>query len=502
MRPAWRGGLIVAGWGVLACGPSVGEEVAFEELCGVEGPVHVLALEDDEAVTGRTSSAARFGDRWLYAVQRFDREIVDVDEAGLWGRYRAVPQLDARIESVDRCGEDRRVVAEGIDDILAPAEEDGPWLGYRRDTGILYLFDPDGRFAAMPLARPRHYRRQIVDGRSVIVHRDDEHDLVRFTIDGGEVATQVLAADVAQTSLLREWPTPPAFIFVLHDDGELVELSLASGETTPVLSGVGWFSGGGDPRWVVWVPGEPQDFGSTLPTGVILFDRSTGEQRPLGSGAPTMAQIFDNHVVAETVDDEGRRLQTTFIALPAIESITLDGTWWWFGEGNDGRFGAIDAGAPFDEQGYVLGPVDGELRELAGPMPARAGGDGALWSRDASAYAELGSDETGRPYDVVRFSLAMLEAEVVDRRIWSDVELPGDRFVDVRAREAGDPVGDLVIVDGEDGRAQTIDHDVSPLFPTLEPHTPDIMRPWATDEIVYQLRAPGSDRTGLWRVRP
>lgn len=481
-----------------ACGPELDEALMFEELCGVEEPVQVLALRDDEAVT--TWGTARNGDRWLYAVERFDRPILDIVEAGFSGPYRVVPQIDARIESVDRCGDDRRVVAEGIDWMVPPENDDAPWLGYRRDTGMLFVFDPEGSEPARPLARPENPAWHLVDRSSVILRRDDTRDVVRFTVEGPNVHTQVLATNVARMSIWRS-ALPPSSILVLRDDGDLEELSLSTDESVLVRAGVGWFSSSTDPRFLVWVDGRPEDFGNSLPTGANLLDRATGEGVSLGGGGPTMAQIIGSYVVANVFDGE-RIVSTTFLSLPDLSSITLDGTWWYFGEGPDGRLGVLNpSGVPMPD-GYVIGRVDGQLQLLAGPVPATTSAHGGLWFHDDSPYVDLQGAGSGRPYDVVRLSLSTLETEIVARRIWSDIQLPGDRFVHVSTSESGAGLGDLLVIDGADGESHRLDRDVVVPVAAFEPHESSGSMPWQTDELVYQVRAPGSGRTGLWRVRP
>jgi hypothetical protein len=139
---------------------------------------------------------------------------------------------------------------------------------------------------------------------------------------------------------------------------------------------------------------------------------------------------------------------------------------------------------------FVYAPSDRQLRQVAGPVPATMGTHDALWYADPA---------TGTPYDLVRFSLADLTSEVVARRIRGDVELPGDRWLLVRVPQE-QVVGDLVALDDSDGAAHEIDRDVVPAITVLQPDMRRFPYPDRSDSIVYQVRDPGTGRTGLWRA--
>jgi hypothetical protein len=262
---------------LVACGPNVRGEADLEDVCGKEGPVQILPLDEDEAVMWGPQAATLVDGRWLFAVQRFDREVVDVASARFTEPYRVVPQVDARVESVEPCGGDRRIVAEGIDTIMAPTQDGRPWLGEHVDTRTLFVFDPSGGFAAQELARGRLVTWVEGEPASAVVHRTQERDLVSFAIGGDDIVPRVVATSVAQT----RWGHPDSqrALLVLHDDGDLVEIDLATGESEPVAAGIRSFSQDEERRFILWSPGDPAAPDEPLPTESVLLDRATGAFR-------------------------------------------------------------------------------------------------------------------------------------------------------------------------------------------------------------------------------
>lgn len=499
--PQIRGAVTIACVLAGACGPSASPQADLAEVCGQEEPAQILALHEDEAVGPSLDAFVPFDDGWLVAVQRLDRTVVDVFEATASGEYRVVPQLDARVEAIDRCGNDRRVVAEGIDAIFPPRRDGEPWLGYRRDTEMLFVFDPTGAVQPLPLGHVRPFRWTVPEGNELIVRRRDERDLVRFTLEAGGAQPEVLATSVAQTSFMSHGDTPPHTILVLHDDGDLVELALDTGQSEPILQGVRMFSEGSDRRWLAWTPGDPATPPSELATEATLLDRSTGEQRVLASGEPLFVQVYGTHLMVEVYDGAtplGTKT-TMFMSLPGGEAVTLEGRWMSFGGGPDGRI-VVTRGGTWPPEAFVYAPIDGVLREVAGPVPGWTNTLDALWYDDAAPYADLDAAREGAPYDLVRFDLSSLKAQTVQHRIWSGIELPGDRWVGAWGLKPGDPIGELVIVDGADGSTRRIARDVAPVLRPIELEDRAVAYPRLADEVVYEVRDPGSDGTGLWRA--
>src|SRR5687767_3998636 len=127
---------------LVGCAPEEEELDLPIDVCGQDEPVQILALEDEQVIGQR--GTARVGDRWLFGVRTFEIPLTAVDTALGGAEGRPYRQLESEIVSVGECGEDRRVVATGVDTIFPATNEDEPWLGCVADTGDLYWFDPDG----------------------------------------------------------------------------------------------------------------------------------------------------------------------------------------------------------------------------------------------------------------------------------------------------------------------------------------------------------------------
>jgi hypothetical protein len=500
-RMAARGLLAAIIVGVAACGPDRAELADLVELCGEAGPVQVLPLDDHEAV-GPDASVARVDDRWLYAVRTFEASVDSLHEV-VWGPLDGpIAQIDARIESVDRCGGDWRVVAEGLDLILPRLHEGEPWLGYREDAYALYWFDPHGRFTPRRLATIPHWTWLVVDGHTIFVHRTDHRDIARITLDGadGDVRVDVLVTDVASTWSMRRGPSSIESIAVLRDDGALVALELATGATDLVREGVRVFATTEDLRWIAWVPGDPAQGSTPAPTEAWLLDRTTGDEQPIAfdDAGGIVVQIHGEHLVAWSVDD-GQVLATRFIWLPGGLAIDLEGRWNPFGSMHAGAFGTL-VPAPFGGV-QVFAPVDGALVPISAPIQGTSVWDDAIWAFDRAVYEHLDRPDGQRPYDLVRYPYPTFEPEVVERRIYPGAAIGSDRWVSVVDATIETGFGTLQVIEGDSGETRVVDRRVDFYFERLEPHERDGLRPWRTDEIVYQVREPGSSRTGLWRAR-
>ncbi len=90
---------------------------------------------------------ARVGDRWLIGVREVDHPVEPSDS--LVPGHPAV--LASKVISVDACGEDRRELAQDVNQIRAPLGEDEPWLGCSDARSRVVWFDPAGTEAAIPV---------------------------------------------------------------------------------------------------------------------------------------------------------------------------------------------------------------------------------------------------------------------------------------------------------------------------------------------------------------
>jgi hypothetical protein len=266
-------------------------------------------------------------------VRTFENPVDSLLELTWSPEDRMVTQTDARVESMDRYGGDRQVVAEGIDVLLPPLHDGEPWLGYRDDAYALYWFDPHGRFAPRQLATIRNWTWLIVHGHTLFVHRTDHRGVARVTLEGNgdDVRTEVLVTDVLYTSSMRR-TSQLMSIAALRDDGSLVALDLPTTTTEVVREGVRVFATTPDLRWIAWAPGDPARASGSLPREVWLLDRERGEEQPIAFDDTTgiAVQIHAEHLVAWS--ENGHQSWTTrFIWLPGGLEIDLEGVWHQFG---------------------------------------------------------------------------------------------------------------------------------------------------------------------------
>ena len=482
-----------------ACGPQMGEQEDFAELCGGLAPAHILPLHDHEAVAPG-ASVVRVDERWLYAIRTFETPLESTGELAWPPEDRTVVQIGARIESIDRCGGNRQVVAEGVDMLLPPWQDGEPWLAYRDDARELYWFDPHGRFGPLPLARTSHPAWFVVHGHTLFVHRTDHRDIVRITLEGSghDVRTETLVTEVALTSSMRRMSGPTS-IAVLRDDGSLLALDLATGATELVRDGVRVFASTLDLRWIAWAPGDPAQSSMPPPREAWLLDRRSGEEQPIAFDDSTgiTAQPHEDHLVVWSENEH--QIWTTRVRwLLGGHEIDLEGRWLPFGSMPDGAFVAV---APRDGMLHTFGPSDGGFVSLTEPIHATSWFDGALWAQDRTAYEHLDRPDGQRPYDILRYPHPNFEPQVVERRVHPGAAIGADRWVSVVDVSSETLLGTLQVIDGETGETRVVDHSVDLHFLGLEPHESTPPLPWRTDEIVYQVRDAGSARNGLWRAR-
>src|SRR5262245_7100054 len=113
----------------------MGEPDVLAERCGSAEPVQLLALAPNESAEPVSSwfvpfrstlELQRYGDRWLFIVQTYDRELT---HAAIDDLEEAPNVVSSRIVSVDGCGGDARVIAEGEYGIhsMRPPTGGEPW---------------------------------------------------------------------------------------------------------------------------------------------------------------------------------------------------------------------------------------------------------------------------------------------------------------------------------------------------------------------------------------
>jgi hypothetical protein len=512
----------------LACGATAAcraDEVAHAELAAIcgedEGPLQVLALATDEVVSAHLPSQ-RIDERWYYGIRRFDHPITDVGRASGLPSRRGYAELDARIESIDRCGSDRRVLAEGVDVLFPPTTEDEPWLARRSETGDLFWIDPDGAWPPRRIATTPALYEQIVLGHVVYTFDADTGELSRYRLEPDGVHSELVRDGVAHVDVfdVRHFARSASErVLARLDDGRLVELTLASGRMETIVEGVDGFWGEVDGRWLAWWPALPEDSTDRDTRVAWLLDRETGETRSLAfdDGAELSVAYLSTDLIAtrrvEPIELSGQMhhqpVAMRLTLLPAWIATTIEGDWLVQSASADRvvvttlpTFFAPSNAMPSGS--YVYDRSADGLELVGGPFPPFARvRDDALWYSECAAEPDA-STRFGPPCDLIRVALDTLQPEVVRPRAWTDVELPGDRWL-AWDGPADDPTapnrrGTLWVLDGGDGQPRRLADDVAEGWSLLEPHDDPGSLPWQTDEIVYQVRSLTSDRTGLWRA--
>lgn len=457
-------------------------------ICGQDGPVQVLALDERDIVSPRGKSIWVVGERWLVGIRRFELAVLDIGLALTIAPDRPSTEVAGRIESIDPCGGDRRVIAEGPDVPLPPIDGGGPWLGGRSRDGRLYWIDPTGSRAAvrLPELEPVKVARR---GDGLIAMRKAERDLVTIARDGDTLTIAPVLADVVQTSVMSPWGPAPPEIIALTDDAELHLLDLATLDDEVIATDVGGFDTSTDLRWLAYWPGVPG--GYERPTEAWYVDRDADET--IAFAFPEGGEL-DVVIAAELIAFQhysgGLVDQTVLIALPDQQTLTQPFDLRPVATDGAGRY--VVQASSFTGIYSVYGIVAGELVSL-GPIGGDSYFDGAMWST---------STQDDGTTDVVRYPLSTLRPEQVVSGALSTVALPRERWARVDGADGrSHGLGDLVVVDGVTGESSMVDADVfnefAPLSPSYQPLPPG---PWSTSELVYEVRERYSDRNGLWRV--
>jgi hypothetical protein len=300
------------------CGPERGGSALERELephCGEASPRLLMPLGPNEQVGAGTVRLD--GDRYVFTVYEFATEITDVSQADYLADGWGYPHLGSRVVSVDACGDDARVVAEGLEHIHRPIDGRGPWIGCDLPARQLHVFDPRGAWPSVSL-RSKGCLFERHDADVVYVREDDT--LVRASAHGEQVSTQVLLDGVA---LLRaRWPAPEnEHMTVLTLADELFAVDASTGGAEVLREGVTWVGPiSADGRFLVWGDG-------TLWENPRVLDRVQDVDVPMGrwDHDEVYTTFYVPRAVSTTAFDEGQR--THLVRLPDLREVWLDGLW-------------------------------------------------------------------------------------------------------------------------------------------------------------------------------
>lgn len=475
---------------MMGCGPSTGEPSLADPLlyevlaehCGSTEAIQLLSLapnETIEAVYSRffpspsTLSVERYGDRWLFVVLAYDREVTRTTFYDLEAEPPEV--VSSRIVSVDGCGGDARVLVEQsgtISSVNAPTAAE-PWSACGNG---LTVFDPDREGSGRSYPELQCGFDVVDDAFLTYTEMDGMRYLVRARLPLDEpaeitVLTPMLFA--TQPGKDAESRLVTGFEDYRRD---LVEVHVPTGQSTVLRTDIEYFSSSDDGRFVVWQSEGSDDS--------YLWDRHTNEERRLG--LPEWEQIEAGPWIrgsAVAVEPEGGSPNVTQLTLlPSAEEIVLEGSW-----RGEGRIDGTHVLRRIEDEQVASLAILEPGSQLPRPIPH--GGLQSSWIRDQSLWV-LGtiSDADPSSFGLLELAAPDFSPEVIGTGTWYPMLLADGRLLTVLDRDPQDRYGTLVLVD-VDGPVTDIDRDVLAIGST---------EPLVDDMVVYAVRDRDHERTGVW----
>jgi hypothetical protein len=463
------------------CGSEPARESAeLAELCGVEGPLHLIALEADQ----RVYRVDVFEDRLYYATahREGDQDPPVYGEPTLW--------------SSGLCGEQRRKIADGITSTFSDERWPGLLLGCREQAREVVSLDPTG-------LQPAHVVFADIDCWG---GHDTSHGLVSLLAEDEGPGTLVLhrypvdarTETSAPIVLLDPGLTPEHPIsrrsrlrltdddaFILTDEQTLLRISLRDEDVVVEQTGVRDFEVSSDGRYLLYqdlnLTGDPDESEGA----VILLDRIAGTGTTVAQTdlaySPIPLAWVDLGVVPLMLSNGMLRVHF----LPGLDFVdTRYGTYFrgatadgrWLLQGTDNRLYLGDAPRPE----YFTYLFDGTAQLAADAISE----DGVTLMNLTSCCSP--SDEGPLlfvPFDGAPRHLAdrvsRARVSVDDRRLLTTVEID----------EHGD--GELVLVDLDTHDEQLVDTQVGGTFRSLSEY----------GDRVFLYSVTDGERTGIWLIR-
>ncbi len=477
-----RAALALVMFGPVSCAESH-EPAALAELCGEAGPVRMLELAPDQAMSGR---AFTVGDRVYFGVGRPklnpDYYFIDFTDRALW--------------STGPCGESPRRIADDVTFAFESERWPGRLLGCQRLTGDVLLLDPEGGAPHVVFAGVDCGRYWTEHGLVSISKHDDTaaslllHPYPEDPRDGGPEPIVLLSDVLLEDGLAYGVRATDEVVRALTPDGELLRVELADRSVAVEQTDVRDYAISEDGRYLLWrsltvLGGTPEQ-----PMGAVnLRDRSTDFSVSLGSSdsrvysqalqwADRGVMVFERGAATQiySLDDLNVTDVPAGLRLDHMGPMD-DGRWLLEGEAGrpwlhilDLKDGSVDP--LFARQGSIIErEAEGVLVLDATPCCAADGRDeGALWlvPYDGSQPRRMSTRATINAYrpDPTRLvtSLAI-----------------GD-----------DNLGELALIDLTTGARSSIDDRVMLAF--LAPRLDD-------DPTLITYSVMDGERSGVWRVR-
>ncbi len=476
-----------------ACGPQDldVEEAVLDPRCGSAEPTRLLPLAPEEIVEFGPNAVARHDGGWLVTLTTLD--------APFDGTLRGQP-VGHRVVSVDECGEQEpELILEGVDRIIPPAAAGLPWLGCSSTTHEMVSFDPDHAGQANSMGIVEHCLVRESGGSIWMpAMRDGEIDLLRVTagtdeFPGGTTSTVVEGITEGLSSYAVD--ASGDYAWVVDGTHELIEINLGSSvEDTVLAEDVAIVSVALDARFLVW-GSESEPF---TPGRWTILDRETGDrvdvdvdgERELLARASRFSLIFEA--------DVGQTRTNSIVRLPSLETTSLTGRWGRFVDNGPGDMVLLELEPEPDLYVLRAGSSEPELLYAGNVVDFRVD-DGEVWVWD---YYDHEPQSSLREHQtrLVRIPLDGGEPEVIVDGVFQPQGLDDGRWLAVQGYD-GVGLGELRVLDPQEGTSQWIDDDVSMWFSRLNTwaHSfPGETTLASDDTFLYTVH--GGERGGLWRA--
>jgi hypothetical protein len=485
--------MILASLSLGACGnewvSATGQfDEQFEELCGKQAPVRLLALEVDQVPTG--VNARKFADRYVFALRSGDSDDQTVE---VW--------------STGECGEDPVRLIDGVVYSIEggyPPWPDVPFV-CERSSGRLLALDPRG-------LRPPH---EPLATRECSAHSPTAHGLVSILGEGdtgplvlqrwpsdplSEVAEQIVLVDEVKA---RPSPLPQSShdergvlkvvgdeVFAITAADELVVVSLEDLGVEILAEGVRELAVGPSGRHVLWQGVEILNDDPLWPEGpIFLLDRQSGQATKIDETALAYApntygrlELEPLGVVHYRVGALNDATADRWLRLDTLEPIDVPGlVWaWWPIDDTRAVFGRLGSYSPL----YLFDASTAELTPLYdGPSNWKSPRPTGIW-----IMKDIGDELFEVSFTGERRTLAR---HVVPRY----GPLSGDRIVTPHA-VGEDGIGSLIVVDSKTLDDRHLDHDV------LAISTGVVEWPDGGDLVTYMVVDADPERHGIWLAKP
>jgi len=471
---------------VLGCGPEAPVPTTpLAELCGSADRVSLLSVGPDDYYLG---SKIMPPDRLLvgYATLPSGADYPD-DRAS---------RLATTIYSIDRCGEDSRPIATGVDKLYYPEDHGGALLGCDTSAGDVFTLDPSGAAAPARLLSDVGCLIYPSGGGIVGVERTPAEGFGTLTLHPDVTApttpTVALLEEIVVAST-EPWFNNTVFFavaaetaFAITLDGELVSIDLSTGQATILRTGVAAMDVSDDGRWVLWQEGTPMPPGPEDASALHLLDRSSGEDvyDDVGRIAASSSNIRADIALIVRADESA-----SLVVLPSLERIDLEGPGWFISHRNPPD-GLLLGRRLDDQRRFSLYRMD-----LATGEPSFLAEVDDIEVHDDEVVLAQAHDEWD--YSYWRVSARAGEPELLAEHAYQPAMLSGGRIASVRDIDDSHH-GDLWIEDPGTEGATRLDRDVFRLMPG--PH-PELGRAWPYDDDVVVWSVHDGDRSGLWAAR-